>query len=103
MTQTGRCPMCEVKLSDHTSALGLCPACLLELGLSDPQPSPPAVGPVAPARSRNRSRLRTLLLAGLAVIFALLFYAFLRRPQPPHRALRFQIDPPPQTEFTASD
>jgi NMD protein affecting ribosome stability and mRNA decay len=36
MSETRRCSACGAELTEPTSLQGLCPACLLRLGLSDP-------------------------------------------------------------------
>jgi hypothetical protein len=90
--------MCEVKLSDQSSAMGMCPGCLLKLGLDEPG------GPAPPAALRpRRRRPRAAVLVAVAVIaLALILFAWLRRPQPA-RAVRFTFDPPQNTEFTEAD
>jgi Tol biopolymer transport system component len=80
-----RCPQCGADFSPASSPLGLCPSCLLKLGVSDPAmtpPSPvesprvPAVTPVlaiaAPSSSHRRWRRAGLIWIVPVVLVALL-------------------------------
>ena len=75
-----RCRNCGTEFSGHASPLGVCPACLLKLGMSDPNWAPegsppvaaaPATTPVTVARRRRLPWRRTLL--GLGVLLLLAF------------------------------
>ena len=59
---TERCGRCGAEFAATSSPLGLCPACLLKLGMSDPAMAPPAepepepvapLAPVPPASGRQ--------------------------------------------------
>src|SRR5439155_20201655 len=98
MDEAVRCPQCGAVFSGSTSPLGLCPACLLRLGVSDPAGTPIQAAP-RPASPRTGSLWIPLLSSlTLVVVFGLLL-AFFSRRTPDTRVIRFSIGPPPNTEF----
>jgi Tol biopolymer transport system component len=124
-----RCGRCGAEFTALSTPLGLCPACLLKLGMSDPAmtpaqepepepepvaplgpappgPTPPA--PVAPARARRRLRLpqrRVWLTAAALLVIAVLatqFFPRLQRREPAGvhgTAVRFTLTLPDETEI----
>lgn len=96
---TQRCEKCGAEYTASASPLGLCPACLLKLGMSDPAITPPrepdaGAGPasepvavVAPPPPPVRPRLQIPLwawIAGIAilVLLVIVFNLFVQRLQP---------------------
>src|SRR5262245_38087226 len=86
---THRCPQCGAAFQPEASPLGLCPACLLKLGASDPDwkpASPPplsvapaVVEPPAPTEPQARGRrLTPWALAVSAALFIVLWAALWR-------------------------
>ena len=118
MTDVQRCNACGAELTEHSSPQGLCPSCLLKLGLSSPSagagPHVPdaqavSVPAVETAPKRNRTVLsRRARWAGLAAasgFLALLIYLFVThvaRPLQNNQVLRFNIYPPNEAAFTPS-
>jgi eukaryotic-like serine/threonine-protein kinase len=118
MGATERCGRCDAEFVPDASPLGLCPACLLKLGASDPaMKMPPAEaepvlshagGPVpAPPPRRRRSGV---LLATVAtcVVAALAGFYFMRRsvgpaPAPGSRVIRFTLPLPGETDPAAGE
>src|SRR5262245_27127654 len=110
MTEMRRCSACGVELSEATSAQGLCPNCLLKLGLSDPSMAGPAesqpVQTAAPAPPPHRLPERRALswkwlgIAGVAAGLVLATFAlrdaltWKQRPPDQPTAIRFNIYPP---------
>ena len=83
--EVNRCPQCGTEFSGRTSPLGLCPACLLKLGVSDPNWTPPAppprpapTPPPSPPPARRRLRLPSprAWMAATALILIALFGSF---------------------------
>ena len=76
MGETERCPQCHAEFTPAASPLGLCPACLLKLGASDPAMKPvpaesePAVSVDPPSRpaSQRRGWQRGLWLIGMGIL-----------------------------------
>lgn len=105
-----RCPECGSEFTPAASPLGLCPACLLKLGASDPaikiaapgvtEPVVARVAEVAPAPQRIGWR-GLLIGLGIAAILSA-GYTFVRRSAGPTAmvpaVIRFTIPPPEQTE-----
>jgi Tol biopolymer transport system component len=106
MNETRRCSACGAELVEGAAPQGLCPACLLRLGLSSPSvtapkidlPAEPPPGP-PPIRSRSSWKLwmglaaATLLLLGASAIF----FLFPRQPSTVAGVIRFSIQPPSNT------
>jgi Tol biopolymer transport system component len=108
-----RCPQCGVEFVPEASPLGLCPACLLKLGVSDPAMKPLSVHPqpvastkaVAspPASSRPGWRGRLMRIGVPAAIgMALLAWAVVRRstdgvPSLVSSVIRFNLPWPDET------
>jgi Tol biopolymer transport system component len=111
---TERCPQCDAEFVPAASPLGLCPACLLKLGVSDPamKPLPPAPEPAVssgvvsspPAPSRPAWRRRLVRIgAPAAVVVALLAWALVRRsvdavPSSVSSVIRFSLPWPDDTD-----
>ena len=104
MSEAARCSACGTELSE-TSAQGLCPACLLKLGLSDSHISASPEDPSVQAQPAVKAELpihrhgvhwavpATAVVALLLVVAGLAI--FLQRPLPPPvRILRFDLVPP---------
>jgi eukaryotic-like serine/threonine-protein kinase len=97
--EAGRCPQCGTELLDAQE--GLCPACLLKLGLSgviavEPQRfAEPA--PVAP----QHRKLLWIVAGMLLVALAILSLTFLRQRRPEQRLLKLFIPPPGKTTLGA--
>jgi Tol biopolymer transport system component len=112
---TARCPRCGAEFTTTTSPLGLCPACLLQLGMSDPAGTPvpesaafaapvppPAPLPVSSRRSRP-PRLAWVMAAAALAIVVVGVLAFLRPRggaiSPLPTAVRFTLPLPDETEW----
>ena len=102
---TERCTRCGTEFPASSSPLGLCPACLLKLGMSDVAMVPPADGvqevepaapmsplpAVLPPRRSRRLSFRTLATVfGIAAISAAVLFFFLR---PRHEAVDSHASP----------
>ena len=90
--ETERCPRCDAEFVPAASPLGLCPACLLKLGASDPamkavpielEPvaTPEAVAPT-PRRARRVWRRGVATMAAAAVLVAAVAMLWLMRRSP---------------------
>jgi len=106
------CPQCGAEFAGQRSPLGLCPACLLKLGMSDPAWTPPPasepVQPAPPASSARRLRIpsrrvwatATVVLVG---VLAASFVFFFLTPSndtggPLRSAVRFSLPRPNETD-----
>ena len=90
--ETERCPRCGAEFVPAASPLGLCPACLLKLGASDPAMKAPPLeiepvatpeAPASPAphrTSRVSRRSIATIAAAAALVAAVAFWALVRRP-----------------------
>ena len=107
-SDTQRCGRCGAEFTATSTPLGLCPACLLKLGMSDPamtpaqepEPEPVAAPPIGPlpAVPRARARRRLRLPPGgvwIAVAAALVFAVVAMQPflQPRRQILGTHADP----------
>src|SRR5215472_15167108 len=98
MSESARCPQCGTELPEETPQ-GLCPTCLLKLGLSGAVPAfqePPS----SPPRRRRR------LIAFIAVLGAAALGAAVsiwpRRPSPRPFVVRFNVPLPEDASFAVS-
>src|SRR6516162_8353539 len=111
MSDSTRCSSCGADLAG-ASPQGLCPACLLKLGLSDVHvhavagepsdtPAQPAVTP--PAQGRRRVFWTVFAIAGVTVLLvAAAVLVFSRRQLPlPERVVRFEVYPARQAVDSA--
>src|SRR5262245_48019266 len=112
MAERETCPQCGVDFVPSASPLGLCPACLLKLGASDPSisssalpnpaveqaPAPAIVLPAAPRRSAPSRRSVWVATAAVALVAATFVALHTVVPAAPPLAsdatVRFHIAPP---------
>jgi Tol biopolymer transport system component len=116
--ETQRCPQCGAEFVPTSSPLGVCPACLLKLGASDPamkassiEPGPlagsePVSWPAVPARKVRRVWW-VLIGAAVAVLLVLFASAVVRRsvgavPAPASGVIRFTVPWPDDAEAGGS-
>src|SRR5262249_21071048 len=105
MSHASRCSSCGAELLE-VSSQGLCPVCLLKLGLSDPSLSLPVaekdepdatvrqVQPAEPEARRFRRSGPILAAAGALLLAAAVAMVFLHRSVPAQaRVLRFTLSP----------
>jgi eukaryotic-like serine/threonine-protein kinase len=103
MKETRRCSACGAELLEGAAPQGLCPACLLRLGLSSPSVTPPKTDlpaepphPAPPIRRQTSWKIwitlaaAVLLLVGAVAIFSLLP----RQPPTDTGVIRFSLQPP---------
>src|SRR5262245_17717988 len=103
MSEVTRCTACGAENATAESPQGLCPACLLKLGLSDPALtiSAPA-SPVSPPPRVAKGRPWGVAAAVVVIAVAVAFYALRRSlpsSSPDAPVVRFRIDPPFATSF----
>src|SRR5262249_41000602 len=100
MTESARCSSCGAELSQDSAPQGLCPACLLKLGLSSTNipADEPAQPSVSPPPKGNRASVRKSvigLIIAAVVLFGLLQMFFLVRGRlsspPPLGVFRFSL------------
>ena len=98
MSESSRCPQCGTELPDQTPQ-GVCPACLLKLGLS-------GAVPILPESLHSRPRRKRLLIAiaavlgGVALVAAVLVMRQGASPRPV--VVRFHIPVPEDADFAVS-
>src|SRR5262249_25246813 len=105
MSDASRCSSCGAELLE-VSSQGLCPVCLLKLGLSDPSLSSPVaerdeadttarqVEPAPPEANRLHRLWPILAVAAALVLAAAVVLVFWHRPVPAQaRVLRFALSP----------
>lgn len=115
---TDRCPQCGAEFEPGTSPLGLCPACLMKLGVSDPAlkvpelEAPRLAAPVAtadpvvtaPVAPRQQRSLGMWLVAGAAVIVMMIAFVLFRTtgagsPASTTNVIRFELALPRDLEL----
>lgn len=98
MIETSRCPQCGAELPEQ-SPPGICPACLLKLGLSGAVPS---YREIPPSTTQVKRRLKAI--AAIAIFVAIVGAVSLttRRPVVHPRVVRFQIAVPDDATFALS-
>ena len=90
MSESGFCPKCGTELTSN-SPHGLCPNCLLALGLG---------APAAPAAPRRRALIAVAVAVGMGLAASLFTLATIRRPGTEPRAVHFNLYPPGGAEFS---
>src|SRR5712692_10544923 len=94
MSEARRCPQCGTEFSAETSPQGLCPACLLKLGLSDAGGTPVVPAPRV-SRIPRRVPWWVWVVAAVAILVALVsLFRRSNRPRENPRVIRFSVDPP---------
>ena len=113
-----RCPRCHAEFVPAASPLGLCPACLLKLGASDPGmkappfeieavATPEALASPPPRRTSRVWPRNIAMIAGAAVLVAAVaFWAWVRRPTDDARTpslpiIRFTLALPDEADSVA--
>src|SRR5215472_934040 len=96
MSETSRCPQCGAELPQTQS--GLCPACLLKLGLSGAIPSDP-LRQLSPRPAQRHWPLLAAAALALIVIWAVV--ATVRRPDQPMPVVKLLLPPPDQSALGA--
>src|SRR5262245_23579234 len=97
---TSRCRECGTEFSGQRSPLGLCPVCLIKLGMSDPDWAPSSDRSAEPAGLLRRS-LNAWPIAAAVVLLALIVFFFRRGDAPgsPPAVVRFTLPMPDETEL----
>src|SRR5215471_48661 len=97
MPESARCPQCGTELPEEAPQ-GLCPTCLLKLGLSGAVPvfqDPPSSLP-----RRKRRMIAIAAVVGAATLLTVLIVP--RRPSPRPLVVRFDIPVPEAASFAVS-